>query len=391
MALTPNATATVNGLTIHEKIIPDGTRWKDADKARKAGFSANSLYKYEGLLCRTGKAEKVTMHNTDDLPGVNDDAEQYTRATYNENMGSVRVHYYVDDICAWQNLKAGTGLFKADPVGKAEVSYHSGDGTADKRSGNMTSISIECIMNDNAAHDAKAKDNAARLAAWLLHINGLTIDDLVSHTYWVNRYVGNDVTDVDKACTRLVSGLKWCPAYIFGSTNEKTALKNWLAFKQLVKGYMDALKGSKGETTTENKKPANSAEKSESAAQKTLYIVQCGAYDFKSNAQKQVARLKKSGFADSYFVYSGGKYLVRSGAFAVEENARKLLAKVKKLGYDAFIKTEKGTEAARKSVDEVAREVIKGLWGNGQERIAKLNAAGYNAADVQAKVNALLK
>lgn len=390
MALTPNATATVNGLTIHEKIIPDGTRWKDADKARKAGFSAGSLRKYEGLLCRTGKAEKITMHNTDDLAGVNDDAEQYTRATYNENMGSVLVHYYVDDICAWQNLKAGTGLFKADPAGKAEVSYHSGDGTADKRSGNMTSISIECIMNDNAEHDAKAKDNAARLAAWLLHINGLTIDDLVSHTYWVNRYVGNDVTNIDKACTRRVADMKWCPAYIFGSTNEKTALQNWLAFKQLVKGYMDALKGSNGETATENKKPAATPEKSE-AAQQTLYIVQCGAYNFKNNAQDHVTRLKKSGFADAYYVYISGKFYVRCGAFSVEENARKLLAKVKKLGYDAFIKTEKGAEAARKSIDEVAREVIKGLWGNGQERINKLNAAGYNAADVQAKVNALLK
>ena len=390
MALTPNATATVNGLTIHEKIIPDGTRWKDSEKARKAGTSAGSLRKYEGLLCRTGKAAKVTIHNTDDLAGVHDDAEQYTRSTYNENMLSVIVHYYVDDVCAWQMLRAGTGLFSADPVGKAEVSYHSGDGVADKLNGNMTSLSIECVMNDNAEHDAKAKDNAARLAAWLLHINGLTIDDLVSHTYWVNRYVGNDVTNIDKACTRRVANMKWCPAYIFGSTNEATALKNWLAFKQLVKGYMDALKGSKGEAATENKKPAATPEKSETA-QQTLYIVQCGAYDFKSNAQEQVTRLKKSGFADAYYVYISGKFYVRCGAFSVEENARKLLAKVKKLGYDAFIKTEKGTEAARKSVDEVAKEVIKGLWGNGQERINKLNAAGYNAADVQAKVNALLK
>ena len=40
----------------------------------------------------------VTMHNTDDLPNVEDDAEQYTRATVNGNMKSVRVHYYVDDL-----------------------------------------------------------------------------------------------------------------------------------------------------------------------------------------------------------------------------------------------------------------------------------------------------
>ena len=48
--------------------------------------------------------------------------------TYNENMGSVRVHYYVDDTGAWQNLKAGTGLCANDPVGSAEVSWHAGDG-----------------------------------------------------------------------------------------------------------------------------------------------------------------------------------------------------------------------------------------------------------------------
>lgn len=392
MALTPNATATVNGLTIHEKIIPDGTRWKDATKARNAGTSAGSLRKYEGLLCRTGKAAKVTIHNTDDLAGVHDDAEQYTRSTYNENMLSVIVHFYVDDVCAWQMLRAGTGLFSADPVGKAEVSYHSGDGVADKRNGNMTSLSIECVMNDNAEHDAKAKDNAARLAAWLLHINDLTIDDLVSHTYWVNRYVGNDVTDVDKACTRRVADMKWCPAYIFGSTNEATALKNWLAFKQLVKGYMNALKGSASNSNTTNTNTAEKAEKSEETAKAGIYIVQAGAYNFKSGANEVVTKLKKCGFDDTYYVYLNNKFYVRCGAFAFKANAEKRLAEVKKAGFDAFIKAEnKAIAADIKSIDEVAREVIKGLWGNGQERIEKLNAAGYNAADVQAKVNALLK
>lgn len=34
--LKPNSTYVLNGVTINEKIIPDGTRWKDAAKA-KAG------------------------------------------------------------------------------------------------------------------------------------------------------------------------------------------------------------------------------------------------------------------------------------------------------------------------------------------------------------------
>lgn len=43
-----------------------------------------------------------------------------------------------------------------------------------------------------------------------------------------------------------------------------------------------------------------------------------------------------------------------------------------------------------KSVDEVAREVLAGKWGNGDERKARLAAAGYDYNTVQAKVNELV-
>jgi surface antigen len=45
---------------------------------------------------------------------------------------------------------------------------------------------------------------------------------------------------------------------------------------------------------------------------------------------------------------------------------------------------------ARKSVDELAREVIKGLWGNGADRKNRLSAAGYDYSAVQKRVNELL-
>ena len=44
-----------------------------------------------------------------------------------------------------------------------------------------------------------------------------------------------------------------------------------------------------------------------------------------------------------------------------------------------------------KSIDEIAKEVIAGKWGNGAVRKQKLRAAGYNPSMVQAKVNDLLK
>ena len=55
--------------------------------------------------------------------------------------------------------------------------------------------------------------------------------------------------------------------------------------------------------------------------------------------------------------------------------------------------TEKQTQSPSggdKSVDEIAQEVLQGLWGNGQERFDNLTNAGYDAQAVQDRVNELL-
>lgn len=41
----------------------------------------------------------------------------------------------------------------------------------------------------------------------------------------------------------------------------------------------------------------------------------------------------------------------------------------------------------KKSVKTMAKEVINGDWGNGADRVSRLTKAGYNAADIQAEVN----
>ena len=43
-----------------------------------------------------------------------------------------------------------------------------------------------------------------------------------------------------------------------------------------------------------------------------------------------------------------------------------------------------------KTVEKIAREVLTGKWGNGDDRRRRLASAGYDAAAVQAKVNELL-
>ena len=51
---------------------------------------------------------------------------------------------------------------------------------------------------------------------------------------------------------------------------------------------------------------------------------------------------------------------------------------------------ESSTGTDKKTVEELAREVIAGKWGNGEERKIKLTNAGYDYSAVQAKVNEIL-
>lgn len=53
-------------------------------------------------------------------------------------------------------------------------------------------------------------------------------------------------------------------------------------------------------------------------------------------------------------------------------------------------KQEETVRPVKKSVDEIAREIIDGHWGNGEDRKRRLEEAGYNYQEVQNKVNELL-
>lgn len=117
----------------------------------------------------------------------------------------------------------------------------------------------------------------------------------------------------------------------------------------------------------------------------SLYRVQTGAFKVKANADAMLAKVKAKGF-DTYMVKVGDLYKIQVGAFKVKANAEATLKKLQAAGFSAFITTEQG---AGKSVDELAREVLQGKWGNGAERKKRLEAAGYDYAAVQKKVNQL--
>lgn len=62
---------------------------------------------------------------------------------------------------------------------------------------------------------------------------------------------------------------------------------------------------------------------------------------------------------------------------------------IKKNGWNNY-KGGASQATPKKTVDELAQEVLNGLWGNGDDRKQRLTAAGYVYKDVQNRVNEIL-
>ena len=82
----------------------------------------------------------------------------------------------------------------------------------------------------------------------------------------------------------------------------------------------------------------------------------------------------------------------QKGAFRNFENAKKCANA--NSGYSVYDANGRSvypvTSSQSKSIDTLAREVIAGNWGNGQDRVNRLTSAGYNYDAVQDRVNEIL-
>ena len=301
--LRPDTSTTLNGVKINEYLLTK-------HNPNRIDMPSVSM---------EGKVIGVTVHNTDwiSVASGTTPAEQYTRATVNGNMKDVRVHYYVDNTCAWQNLPHSLS------------GWHAADGSGN---GNRRTIAIECIMSSAYnVTDKKSEDNCARLAAALLKKYNLDMNHLFTHTHWLNVRDGKSGT-VDYLNTAR-NPYKMCPLYI---------LPHWSAFKSKVQSYMKS-------GTSVSKNPTT----------KLLYRVRKSWSDAKSQI----------------------------GAFSSLDNAKKAC----KPGYYVFDANGNVVYPTKKSVDEIAREVIQGKWGNGTDRKKRLTNAGYDYNAVQKRVNELMK
>lgn len=104
------------------------------------------------------------------------------------------------------------------------------------------------------------------------------------------------------------------------------------------------------------------------------FTYNCGA----GNLKKLVQGRNLREIADAFLLYNkaGGKVL--KGLTTRRNEERRLFLK----GYVEYVNNT--------DIEQVAREVIDGKWGNGADRKRRLTEAGYNYSQVQTLVNKLI-
>lgn len=93
--------------------------------------------------------------------------------------------------------------------------------------------------------------------------------------------------------------------------------------------------------------------------------------------------------SEGYFVVIEGNYSDSVKKRTVSINGRYIRGFIVPK-YDSGTDANLPTLDGEKDLNEIAHEVISGLWGNGDERKSNLTSKGYDPAEVQKKVNEIL-
>lgn len=113
-----------------------------------------------------------------------------------------------------------------------------------------------------------------------------------------------------------------------------------------------------------------------------------GYYDFLANTPRYAKALNNPNYRDAVDKLI---HTTDGLAYATDPNyISKIVSIIEQYNLTAWDAREVQPQPQLKPIDEVAKEVIKGEWGNGEDRKARLTQAGYDYNAVQARVNEIL-
>ena len=361
---------------------------------------------YTTLSART--VSYIVIHYT----GNASDTAQANASYFRNTPGTgASAHYFVDEDSIFESVK---------PVNRA---WHCGTTGAYKHAAcrNSNSIGIEMCTSGRYLVSDKTLRNAAYLTAWWCTALGIATDMVDAYVlrHW-------DVTG------------KSCPLQMAGKDNA-----NWVSFKDMVRSILKT-----GETTgtaaaatvtAQTEYPAvpfrvtvskrasalnvregagttyNIVDKLKTGAAATVLETSPNGWGRIGNGRwislawcdiGETIRAVSTGVlavgCEVQFV--GAKQYVSSYEDAASVKATPCTAKITLIreggahpyhlngtGVSGWVNAADVLDTGRKSVEEIAREVANGDWGDGEIRKARLRAAGYNPVEVQTIVNTLVK
>ena len=180
---------------------------------------------------------------------------------------------------------------------------------------------------------------------------------------------------------------------------------DWLIWQYTSKGSVPGISGNVDCSQRNTSKPVTVPETAVKGVEELAREVIAGKW---GNGSERRRRIQAAGY-DYNAVQSRVNALLSGGSKApsksIDELAKEVLAgswgngqerkdRLTAAGYDynaVQSKVNAMVSGSSKSIDELAREVIAGKWGNGSDRKTRLQAAGYDYNAVQSEVNRLLK
>lgn len=326
-----------------------------------------TISKYHGsynIVTRSTAVRYIVCHYT----GSGTSATGSARANciyFSGGNRNASAHYFIDD---------GSIYEYADP--EAYATWHCGDGHGAYGITNANSIGIEVCMNGNNPYTAAEIDRLTWLVQKLMKQFNVPADRVVRH-YDASR--------------------KACPFYYTPSGAGGNAAWNTLR-AQITGGAVSGNVSGGGSSSSGSSSSSDSAHTGTGfGGVYVCQVDTLNVRSAPSTSASVVAQYKKGQTVtlDDWYQISGGWVWGRyTGA---SSGLKRYVAVGKPTGgvaaNDYLIK--KGASAGSssnsgKSVDTVAREVIQGKWGSGNTRKQRLEAAGYNYNTVQNRVNELL-
>lgn len=271
--------------------------------------------------------------------------KHYTEGRSGYKVNKIVVHYNAGNLSiagcysVWQT-RAASAHYQVEESGRigqlvwdSDTAWHASNWAA-----NCSSIGIEHANYSDGTISEKCLDNGAHLVAALCKYFGLGRPEWLKNVFPHKYFAATS-----------------CPGQIYGSQKD--------AYIKRAQQWYDSMTGSGSAPSGGSSSSGSSSSGSSSSGKKTVAQIAkeviAGSW---GNGDTRRKKLEAAGYDYDAVQVEVNRQLGASGSSS-------------------------GSSSNKKSVSQVAKEVIAGSWGNGDTRKKKLEAAGYNYSEVQAEVN----